>query len=464
MRVFRKKNRGQFVYLFCFLIILYACQEKKASKIAHEVTKNNTNITTDSLTISISFNEKGFTDLNLMDAYLHFVELEFNNKKQEDTIITHKIKKKHNNQVISFLGFSIINGVPKKHRHHYLIRKETTNLSFRYYKGNILLEDSREGILLDSLFDTYSKISFSIKNSKKDDKKWLRKTLDSLKNDFKRIYAIKKDTVLQTLNDYLYFEELQQLYPYDKKIDSFVQKISKPIASRALSNLLFYYVTNRIEHFNYKNLTTKKYSKGYLNVLAIGIFNFLRHENNVGNPKYDAAISWLKTTDLYNKEADLVRKQINPLDNTKFKQMFGELEMFTKDFKKVILSKVINSNEANYFLIDFWATWCKPCIEGIKLMNTKSLPENIKVISLSIDKNEKREKWKQTTTNLDQKITYLIDENNPKNTDFLELIGLTSIPRYILIDKNMNLIDEYFLHPNEFDFFEKLNDIENAKF
>ncbi|WP_158269085.1 TlpA family protein disulfide reductase [Kordia periserrulae] len=461
-----KKNRWKLGYLCCVFIILYACQQKKKSSIpVNNTIKKDINVEVeDSLKISISFNTKGFTDLNLVNNYFHFEELKFDNTKQKDTIITHKIKKNFENQIISFLGFSVINGIPKKHRHHYLIRKETKSLAFTYYQGNILLEDSREGILVDSLFNTYSQISFQIKNSNKQDQKLLKKTLDSLKHGFKESFIIKKDTVLQTLNDYLYYNELQQLNPYEKEIDSFLKNISKPIASRPLSNLLFYYVKNRIEDFTYENLTLKKYSKEYLDVLAIGMFNFLRHENNLGNPKYNAAISWLKTTDLYQKDTAFIQKKIQPLDNKEFKKKLQNLKVFSKDFDKILFSKIMNQYPSDYYLIDFWATWCVPCIEGIKLMETMDFPENVKVISLSIDEHEKREIWKRTTTNLHQEITYLIDKTSPESNDFTEFVELTSIPRYILIDSNMNLIDESFLHPNESNFLSKLNDVKYSKF
>ena len=42
----------------------------------------------------------------------------------------------------------------------------------------------------------------------------------------------------------------------------------------------------------------------------------------------------------------------------------------------------------------------------------------------------------------------------------MKLIEVKSITRYILIDKDMNVIDESFLKPHEPDFIKKLKNIE----
>jgi hypothetical protein len=57
-----------------------------------------------------------------------------------------------------------------------------------------------------------------------------------------------------------------------------------------------------------------------------------------------------------------------------------------------------------------------------------------------------------------------LDEENVEAKSFLKFIELQSIPRYILIDKNLILIDQAFYHPYEPQFLTKLKDIKNHKY
>ena len=130
-----------------------------------------------------------------------------------------------------------------------------------------------------------------------------------------------------------------------------------------------------------------------------------------------------------------------------------------KDFKKII-----DEIPTDYYLIDFWATWCAPCIQGFKTMKSMDLPDNVKVISISVDKNKDKEKWIKTTNKLNQSISYWIDGTDNNTQKFMNFIEMKSIPRYVLIDKNMNLIDQAFYHPSNSQFIKKLKDVKNHKY
>jgi hypothetical protein len=53
----------------------------------------------------------------------------------------------------------------------------------------------------------------------------------------------------------------------------------------------------------------------------------------------------------------------------------------------------------------------------------------------------------------------MLDDRDYNVKYFLKLIELHSLPRYILMDENMNLIDQAFTHPEEPDFLSKLENI-----
>ena len=92
------------------------------------------------------------------------------------------------------------------------------------------------------------------------------------------------------------------------------------------------------------------------------------------------------------------------------------------------------------------------------------IPKNIKVLSFSIDKEKDKEKWKTKTRELEQKLTFWFNGTLENNIGFTEFIEMQSIPRYVLIDKNMNLIDQAFYPPSQPEFLPLLKDIKNHKY
>ena len=176
------------------------------------------------------------------------------------------------------------------------------------------------------------------------------------------------------------------------------------------------------------------------------------------------AKKWLRSTKLYSENTIAIDKEITPLNNVTFKEKLNKLSFFSVSDEKSSISKIIKQTPSPYYLIDFWATWCAPCIQGVEAMAKAGLPKNVKVISLSVDKAKDKEKWKTKTKELEQSISYWLNEELDETKAFLKFIEMQSIPRYILIDENMNLIDQAFYHPQQPQFLPKLQNIRNHKY
>lgn len=450
-------NSRLFSLLFFILLTLFSCEEKEKTP-----KKQTTDIPivkekNDSISLSVLFNEKMKTGISIPDQFLNYDYLEFENKQDKDVLVVKSIPNLYDYQILKYFGFSVIHGKMTTYRHYYLVHRDNEGVQFQFDKGNIVLksEESDQLFFLDDFFKSYREINTSQN----------RVQLDSTYTNFQKKYHTSGQTILDKLNEYHYYNCLQLIEPKNQLVDTFLKNISHPIiAGDPLYNLTFTYVKNNIETFDFSKLNTHNYSQNYIDLLSIGVFNFLKHQDNKGDKKYNPAIAWLRSTALYNRESSQIEKQITPLNNTLFKKKLKNLQLLNSQDKESVFSDIIKNNPSKYYLIDFWATWCKPCIKGVHIMKEMDLPKNVSVISLSIDKKKDAQKWKNMTENLGQEISFIVKEDEPENQDFLKFIELQSVPRYIIIDKNLNLIDESFLHPQELLFLSKLNDLDNAKY
>ncbi|AUC20186.1 TlpA family protein disulfide reductase, partial [Polaribacter reichenbachii] len=120
--------------------------------------------------------------------------------------------------------------------------------------------------------------------------------------------------------------------------------------------------------------------------------------------------------------------------------------------KGVSLNKIIKENKGKVILIDFWASWCKPCRISFPSVN-KLIKEysnkDFTCIFLSID--VKKDKWKKAVKKeklTNYKNSYVV---SGKNKDFMKQINLKYIPRYILINKNGEIVAPYAPKPKSKD-------------
>ncbi len=103
------------------------------------------------------------------------------------------------------------------------------------------------------------------------------------------------------------------------------------------------------------------------------------------------------------------------------------------DDKDVRLSEL----KGKMVFIDFWASWCAPCIAEIPFI--KSLEEHYRnrdIVFVSISSDADNKKWKDAISKYKLDGVHLKDEGGSMDGKVVKLYGVTGIPAHFLIDKS----------------------------
>ena len=129
---------------------------------------------------------------------------------------------------------------------------------------------------------------------------------------------------------------------------------------------------------------------------------------------------------------------------------------FPPDFVRKSVSgdtiKLSDYKDKTYVLLDFWASWCKPCIKEIprmKEIHKKYSNRGLTIISISLDtdKNSWHKAVQKNDLNAWPQIlssdTDRKEDNYKFGNDLAELYDYDAIPFFVLIDKTGMIIKKW---------------------
>ena len=165
---------------------------------------------------------------------------------------------------------------------------------------------------------------------------------------------------------------------------------------------------------------------------AVCAYYFLYHYMDADNLAKGDSLLKLMTEKVQLSKYSRTRQAVKR--NTVLSDIGKPVKNFTQnDTSGKSVSTVMFSGK--YFLIDFWASWCKPCREEsaalVKAYRTYH-DKGFEIISVSLDNS--KESWKAAIAKDSLTWTH-VSELNAENSA-AELYGVHSLPANFLVDKN----------------------------
>lgn len=128
-----------------------------------------------------------------------------------------------------------------------------------------------------------------------------------------------------------------------------------------------------------------------------------------------------------------------------------------EDFERELVS--LDDFLGKYVYIDLWATWCKPCTAEfpfLKAAEEKYHDKNVEFVSISIDREEDYFEWHDMVEAEGLGGVQLF----AKDKTFTDAYRVNSIPRFILIDPEGNIVDNNAPRPSDPKFVELFDSLE----
>lgn len=206
--------------------------------------------------------------------------------------------------------------------------------------------------------------------------------------------------------------------------------------------------------------TDKKRSLGYahwMDTVDRQMANYLM-SFTIRHPDSYYAFNKLKAIYYYTPEVSKIARQTLPLFSQQIQNSTegGYLRFhLNENYKDLLINKALPAIKVYYkngtvneikldsgkvYLIDYWASWCVPCIAklpAIKKLKNRFGKKGLKIISISLDNNQNN--WLRAVQKYKIDWENYCDLNGFSSND-TQTFGINSIPFMILVDRNGKMV------------------------
>lgn len=140
-------------------------------------------------------------------------------------------------------------------------------------------------------------------------------------------------------------------------------------------------------------------------------------------------------------------------------------DVTVKDMKGTQVNIKNLSNDGKPMIINFWATWCKPCLQELDEINKKydtwQKETGVKVVAVSLDDSRSSKKVAPLVKARNWKYDILIDENS----DMKRTMNVSNPPHTFLIDGKGKIVFEHngYSLGSEDELYEKIKELTGKK-
>jgi thiol-disulfide isomerase/thioredoxin len=170
------------------------------------------------------------------------------------------------------------------------------------------------------------------------------------------------------------------------------------------------------------------------------LFSLVKHNIDKGHADFDQYLACFKkdcTYAPYQKYIDSVAVRYNRLT---FQPDVIATKLNDATGKQLSWEQLLAQHKGNVIYVDFWASWCSPCIQEMPHateLQKELAGKDVVFVTVSID--AKAAKWKKSMQKLglqaSGKHNYLMKKDSPLG----KFLQVPPIPKYVLIDKDGNV-------------------------